>query len=301
MKYLLAILLIASPLTDLDKIAKVNKLKKEAKQAYNDGKYQKAIDNYTYLLDSMKVEDENITLNLANAYYQLKDSTNAVNNYESLLDTKDKVIKSVAHQQLGVMANRGKKFDEALNHFKNAIRANPKNDEARYNYEMLKKMLDEQEKQQDQQSKDKKDQNKDQEQKDKEQQKKDQENQQNKDKNQQNKDQKDKEGEKKEDKEQQEQNKKEGDKKDEQQKDADDKKEGEEKKDKQKPQESDENKDEKAKQEQMESFSDKLKEMKISEEKAKMILEALKNNEIQYIQQNRRKPSKRKDPNKPDW
>jgi len=41
--------------------------------------------------------------------------------------------------------------------------------------------------------------------------------------------------------------------------------------------------------------------MNISEEKAKMILEAMKNNEIQYIQQNRRKAKKKKDSSKPDW
>ena len=36
----------------------------------------------------------------------------------------------------------------------------------------------------------------------------------------------------------------------------------------------------------------KMKEMKITEEKAKMILEALKNQEVQYIQQNRKKAKK---------
>jgi Ca-activated chloride channel homolog len=41
--------------------------------------------------------------------------------------------------------------------------------------------------------------------------------------------------------------------------------------------------------------------MKISEEKAKMILEAMKNNEIQYIQQNKRKATQKKDSSKPDW
>jgi len=41
--------------------------------------------------------------------------------------------------------------------------------------------------------------------------------------------------------------------------------------------------------------------MNISEEKAKMILEAMKNNEIQYIQQNKRKAKNRKKSNKPDW
>ena len=49
------------------------------------------------------------------------------------------------------------------------------------------------------------------------------------------------------------------------------------------------------------SVSDKLKQMEMSEEKAQMILEAMKNQEIQYLQQNKRKATKPKDKGKPDW
>ena len=49
------------------------------------------------------------------------------------------------------------------------------------------------------------------------------------------------------------------------------------------------------------SRSEKLEELNLSEEKARMILEAMKNNEIQYIQQNQRKATKKPDSNKPDW
>lgn len=295
MKYIIALILLSSPLNDLDKIAKVNTLKKEAKIAYNQGEYKTAIEKYSFLLDSMQIEDDNIELNLANAYYKLKDSTNAVNGYNNLLSSKDKIVKSVAHQQLGIMADRAKKFDEALNHFKNAIKTNPDNDEARYNYEMLKKMLDEQEKnKQDQQNKDQ--QNKDQNKKDQEKQ-----DQQNKDQQQQNKDQQEQQNKKQQ--QDKEQEGKEGEEQDkEQQKQDQQNKEGEkEEKKEQPPQEGEESEEKKGDQDQMNSISDKLKEMKISEEKAKMILEALKNNEIQYYQQNKRKPTKRKDPDKPDW
>ena len=97
----------------------------------------------------------------------------------------------------------------------------------------------------------------------------------------------DKEGENKEEKEQEgQENKEEGEQKEEQQPQS---KEGEEGEENEKDQQN------------MPSPSDKLEEMNISEEKAKMILEALKNSEIQYIQQNRRKPTKRKDSDKPDW
>jgi hypothetical protein len=45
----------------------------------------------------------------------------------------------------------------------------------------------------------------------------------------------------------------------------------------------------------------RLKEMDISPEKARMILEAMKSNEVQYLQQKKRKASKRSNNGKPDW
>ncbi len=49
------------------------------------------------------------------------------------------------------------------------------------------------------------------------------------------------------------------------------------------------------------SRSEKLENLNLTEEKARMILEAMKNNEIQYIQQNQRKATKKPDSDKPDW
>ena len=40
---------------------------------------------------------------------------------------------------------------------------------------------------------------------------------------------------------------------------------------------------------------------KVAEEKAKMILEALRNKESQYFQQLRKKATKKQDSGKPDW
>lgn len=45
----------------------------------------------------------------------------------------------------------------------------------------------------------------------------------------------------------------------------------------------------------------RLQEMNISPEKARMILEAMKSNEVQYLQQKKRKQSSRSNSNKPDW
>lgn len=293
MKYILIIAILALIPGDIDKIAKVNKLKQEAKEAYLNGDYETALSKYQYLTDSLGVKDDNISLNLANAYYNTKDTAQAINGYSSLLNSSSKLIRSTANQQLGVISTRNKKFKEALDHFKEALRADPANEDARYNYEMMKKILEEQEKQQqqNQQNQDQQDQKDQQQNQDQQQQQQNQEGQDQDEQNQQqDEQQQEQEGESEQEQEQQE-----GKEQEQEQQ------EGEQKEQEQQEQQEGEESDEKKQEEQANSISEKLEEMKISEEKAKMILEALKNKEIQYYQQTKKKPTKRKDPNKPDW
>jgi len=280
---------------DPKKVSKINSLKSEAKKAFLAGDFKTAIEKYRFLRDSLGVTEEEVGMNLANSYFRTNDTTSALNTYQPLTLSEDKKIKSWANQQLGVMANRKGKFEEALNYFKQAMKAEPENDQARYNYEMVKKKLEEQKKQQ-QQNKDNKD-SKDDQKKDQ----KDKQDQQNKDK--QNKDQKDqkdnkdqqnkdKQDEKKDQKDQQNKDQKSQEQKDKEKKEKEQQQKEQQQKDQQ-------NKDDKNKPDP--SLSEKLKDMKISEEKAKMILEAMKNQEVQYLQQNKRKATKPKDKGKPDW
>jgi hypothetical protein len=288
MKTTVAFLLAALLFTDLDKIGKINSAKAEAKKAFLAGDFTTAIKKYTYLIDSLGVNEDEVRANLASAYFQANDTTGALNNYQRLTQSANKKISSVANQQLGVMANNQEKLEESLNYFKQALKAAPENDEARYNYEIVKKKLEEKKKQDQQKNKDQKDQDK------KDDQKKDQKDQNKDDK----KDQEKKDQEKK-DQEKKDQEKKDQDKKDQKEKDPKDQKEKEQKEKEQKEKEEQEkNKDKK---DIPPSVSEKLKEMQMSEEKAKMILEAMKNQEVQYLQQNKRKATKPKDKGKPDW
>ena len=158
-------------------INKINSLKSEAKAAYAKGDYQLAIDKYKYLVDSLGVKEEEVMLNLANSYFNSKDTVSAPTTYLPLTQSSNTRIKSIANQQLGVMANRNGKFEEALNYFKQALKTAPDNEDARYNYEMVKKKLEEEKKKQEQQNKDQNKENKD----DKKDQNKDKKDQQNKD------------------------------------------------------------------------------------------------------------------------
>ncbi len=269
-------LILLSALTDPGKISKVNALKNEARKAYNAGDYSSAISKYKMLKDSLQVTEDEVTLNLANAYFQSNDTTAATAEYQQLLASPTPTIRSKANQQLGILNNRQGKFEEALNSFKQAIKADPNNMDARYNYEMLKKKLEEKKKEEEQKKKDE-------EQKDQKPQ--DQKDQQKKE------EQQKKEQQQKQDEKNKSENKDEQSKQEEQKKE--DQKKSEQEKENEKP--SDEKKDTPP------SVSEKLQQMKISEEKAKMLLEAMKNQEVQYLQQNKRKATKPKDKGKPDW
>ncbi|MCX2746068.1 hypothetical protein OO013_19475 [Mangrovivirga sp. M17] len=269
-------------------IAEINKLKKEATEAFKNKNYEVAIEKFTILKDSFNVKEEGLLLNLAHSYWQSGDTTQAQGAYSNLLDAKDKKIRSIAYQQTGSISFHKKNLESAIAMYKQSLLADPYNEQARYDFELaMKKLKEEEEKKKQQQ---KQDQNKDQENKD--QQKQDQQN-----KDQKGDENKNKTGEEKEDKSKKEEQEKaenqEADQKKEQEND------GKAEKDDEDQKQNDET--DKEKLEKMKKLREKLKEMNMSEEKAQMILEALQNNEVQYLKQMQRKSTKDKDDDKPDW
>jgi len=305
MKTLTAILtLVVCFQASANDISKINELKKNAEIAFKHQQYDVAVSNYSYLIDSLQIYDEKSIMNLGHAYYQLNQKDLAQAQYQKLVLSKNEQLKSVAYQQLGAMSNDPKTLQKAMSYFKESIKSDPTNQDARFNYELVKKKLkDQQEQNQNQENQDQNNENQenqDEEKKDQDQQENEdqQEGDQNEDQNQENQnsedqEQQDQEGQDQQNQEQEEQQSQDG---------QENEKEGDQQ-EQQQPQEGEdsENKDQKEDQQQAPSPSDKMQEMNISEEKAKMILEALKNSEIQYIQQNRRKPTKRKESDKPDW
>ncbi len=291
MSLVLTILLIISGSNNYkDNINAFNKIKREAEFAYNDENYQVAAEKYSYLIDSLNFRDDAAKLNLAHSLYQLNEIDNAKTIYADISNSKDKEIRSIANQQLGVFESRGQNLQKSLEYFKKSLMANPQNEDARYNYELVKKKLEEEQNQQDQDQK----QDQDQDQNQDDQNNQDQKDQQNQDQNkeqQKDQEQKSKEDNKKEEqqnKEEQQEQKEQGQKdKEEEQKNSEPKK-GEE-----------ENPEEMKNQAQ--PGEPNFEEKEISKEMAEMILQAMRNKELQYLQQLKRKPQKPVDKDKPDW
>lgn len=173
------------------------------------------------------------------------------------------------------------KTDLALRSVNEGLRQDP----AHTKLKELKKLLEDKKKDEQKKEQEKKEQEK----KQQEQQKKEQEKQEQEKKDQEKKDQQKKEEEQK--------------KEDQEKKDQEQKKDDKEKTDKEKAEEKkeQEQKEKDKKDELPPEVKERLEKMKMSEEQAKMILEALKNREVQYLQENKRKGTQRQKTGKPDW
>ncbi|MBJ6116658.1 aerotolerance protein [Pontibacter sp. BT310] len=143
MKMWLAILLFLSiPGSGIQTISRINDYTVRAAKAYEKENYAEAITAYEYLLEDLEVQDDQLRLNLAHAYFKAGLWADAQYQYRLLADHTSGHIRSVVHLQLGNIASYSKKYAQALSLYRNSLVANPENETARYNYELLKKYLE---------------------------------------------------------------------------------------------------------------------------------------------------------------
>ncbi len=236
----------------------VNMAQEDAESAYKNTFYNVAAQKLRFLQDTLLFQNELIGLNLAHAT-ALKKDTSSLALYSMLFGSSDSLVKSIAQQQTGVASTRKmqskEELEKATENFKEALRAMTNNRDARFNYEVLMRILQQQQNQQQNQDK------------------------QNQDK--QNQD-------------QQEQQKKE------QQKEQDKQNEKEQKDGKKDDSEADKGQDKKEDRTDKKSNGEPQK-GQITKEKAKELLAALRNNEMQYFQQPKKRKLRAKDKNVKDW
>lgn len=235
---------------------------REGNELFNQLKFADAEVAYKKALDKNPAS-EIANYNLGNALSLQNRSKEAIAQYEMVAKmTKDKFTRATAMHNLGNSHYQEKEYQKAVDSYKHSLRANPKDDETRYNLALAQKMLQDQQHNQDK-NKDKNDENKDKD-KDKNQENKDD---QNKDKN---------------------EDKKEGDdKKDDEKKDGEDEKDNKDNPDK--------NKEEK-KQDQ------KPQAGKLSPQQMKQLLEAMNNEEKKTQEKmNAKKERGKKIKQEKDW
>lgn len=154
----------------------------QAEAAFSSGNFQKSIDLYRKALTEEDYVDfkKEIHYNLGQCFYEIDSFTLALNEYRrSIKNSKGQnPLNSQAWNNIGVILSKDQKNEEkqqeALLAFREALKANHTNADARFNYELLKRRMQKEQNQQNQdKNEDKKDENQD---------KKDQNQDQNKDK-----------------------------------------------------------------------------------------------------------------------
>jgi tetratricopeptide (TPR) repeat protein len=142
MKFPLAIFLFLALLGDgLKEASRINRAVQEAEGLYRRGQYRQAVALYQYLADSLHVSDDPLILNQAHAAFLAGDAAKATRNYTLLTKNADPDLRSIATTQLGLIYFRKGNAERALYTFKKALIQDPMNETARFNYELVKKYL----------------------------------------------------------------------------------------------------------------------------------------------------------------
>ena len=131
-----------------------NALIKNGNDAYNKKEYDVAADNYKKVIDK-DPENEKAQYNLGNALYKKGSAEEALKAYDAAIKIgKTKTAQSEGWYNKGVSLQNNKKLPECIDAYKNALKLNPTDEDARFN---LQKALLQQQKEQQQKDKEEKD------------------------------------------------------------------------------------------------------------------------------------------------
>ncbi|GAB2538818.1 tetratricopeptide repeat protein [Rufibacter soli] len=145
MKYcLLTCLFLAfSPWQGLQRIALRNQYAQQAGIAYGQKDYRQAAFLYERVrqTEGNSVPTTSVQINLAHSYFQLHDYSRASPIYRSLMKSPNPRLQSMVATQLAAIEVEEGNFTRALAYCKQAMTTDETNQAARYNYELLQKYL----------------------------------------------------------------------------------------------------------------------------------------------------------------
>ena len=129
------------------------KIVEESKEFLSEASYEMRNDNFPLAeaayREAIAINPEGDTgkYNLGTVYYDEKMNESAMLRFKQATAVADtKHDKHKAFHNLGNTFMNEKKYQEAVESYKNALRNNPKDEETRYNYALAKELLEEQEK-----------------------------------------------------------------------------------------------------------------------------------------------------------
>lgn len=124
---------------------------RKANEAFEEGNYQEAVELYRQAIEE-DPENAKLHFNLASALYKLGQSEEAMQSYDRFENlTESAEEQSFASYNQGTMLTEQQKYEEAAEFFREALKKNPNDADARHNYELALQKQQQQEQQEQQQ------------------------------------------------------------------------------------------------------------------------------------------------------
>ena len=113
---------------------------------YKNKKYEEAKSYYEQVL-AKKENNAAASLGLGASQYQLGDIPNAAKSFEEALKSEDINIQDRAYYNLGNSLYSQQKMEESIAFYRKALELNPNDDDAKFNYELAKYIIQQQQEQ----------------------------------------------------------------------------------------------------------------------------------------------------------
>jgi Ca-activated chloride channel family protein len=110
---------------------------------FNNGNYKEAAEYYSSILKE-RGEDNAASFNLGASQYYMEDNVSALKRFEQALGSKDRMLQSKALYNMARILQDQNELDKSLSLYKKSLELNPKDIDSKINYELLKKMINQQ-------------------------------------------------------------------------------------------------------------------------------------------------------------
>ena len=110
---------------------------------FNSGNYKEAAEYYSSILKE-RSEDNAASFSLGASQYYMEDNVSALKSFEQALSSKDRMLQSKALYNMARILQDQNELDKSLSLYKKSLELNPKDIDSKINYELLKKMINQQ-------------------------------------------------------------------------------------------------------------------------------------------------------------
>ena len=113
---------------------------------FNSGNYKEAAEYYSSILKE-RGEDNAASFNLGASQYYMEDNVSALKRFEQALGSKDRMLQSKALYNMARILQDQNELDKSLSLYKKSLELNPNDIDSKINYELLKRMINQQDSQ----------------------------------------------------------------------------------------------------------------------------------------------------------